>query len=59
MILNHDIDTLIKIEEIKKNVNILKERLNNILKKNFKFTKISDKNTEIKKIKNENSKTIK
>lgn len=58
VILNHDIDTLIKIEEIKKNVNILKERLNNILKINFKFTEISDKYTEIQKIENANSKTI-
>ena len=55
VILNHDTDALIKIEEIKKNVNILKEKLNKILTINFKFTEINDKYTKIYEIPNCNS----
>ena len=58
VILNHDTDSLIKIEEIKKNVNILKEKLNKILTINFKFTEINDKYTKINEITNCNSDTI-
>ena len=58
VILNHDTDSLIKIEEIKKNVNLLKEKLNNILKINFKFTEINDKYKIINEIPNCNSGTI-